>query len=74
MKTRSFFVLILLLISSFGFSQADQVQMADTFYKEGKIYVVITIFSIVLLGLALYLFFIERKVKKLEEQLKDKKS
>jgi CcmD family protein len=46
--------------------------MADTFYKEGKIYVVIAIFSIVLLGLAFYLFLIERKVKKLEEQLNQK--
>ncbi len=72
MKTRNFFVLLLMLICSIGFSQEDQVQMADTFYKEGKIYVVIIIFSIVLLGLALYLFFIERKVKKLEEQLKEK--
>jgi len=72
MKTRNLFILLFMLICSIGFSQEDQVQMADTFYKEGKIYVVIIIFSIVLLGLALYLFFIERKVKKLEEQLKEK--
>ena len=72
MRIRNFFVLLLLLTCSIGFSQEDQIQMADTFYKEGKIYVVIAIFSIVLLGLALYLFFIERKVKKLEDQLNQK--
>jgi len=72
MRTPNFFILLFILICSIGFSQENQVQMADTFYKEGKIYVVIAIFSIVLLGLALYLFFIERKVKKLEEQIKEK--
>lgn len=72
MRIRNFFVLLLMLTCSIGFSQEDQIQMADTFYKEGKIYVVIAIFSIVLLGLALYLFSIERKVKKLEEQVKQK--
>ena len=46
--------------------------MADTFRNDGKIYVVIANFSIVLLGLALYLFSIERKVKKLEDQLNQK--
>ena len=72
MKIRSSFILLFMLVCSICFSQENQVQMADVFYKEGKIYVVIAIFSIVLLGLAIYLFFIERKVKKLEDQLKEK--
>ncbi|HEY1040345.1 MAG TPA: CcmD family protein [Bacteroidia bacterium] len=52
---------------------AGNVQMADGFYAEGKIYVVIGVVAIVFIGLAVYLFMIERKVKKLEEALKEKK-
>jgi hypothetical protein len=65
---------IFLLLSSFAsFAQSNEVQMADGFYKEGKIYVVITILAIVLVGVAIYLFSIERKLKKLEDSIKDKK-
>ncbi len=65
---------IILLLSSFAsFAQNDAVEMADGFYKEGKIYVVITILAIVLIGVAIYLFTIERKLKKLEDSIKDKK-
>lgn len=62
------------LLSSFAsFAQNNTVEMADGFYKEGKIYVVITILAIVLVGVAIYLFTIERKLKKLEDSIKDKK-
>jgi CcmD family protein len=47
--------------------------MAEGFYKEGKIYVVIAVFAIVLLGMIVYLFSMDRKLKKLEEQIKPKK-
>ena len=67
---------ILLVVSTFSIqaqTPAANVQMADGFYAEGKIYVVIGVVAIVFVGLAVYLFMIERKVKKLEEALKDKK-
>ncbi len=72
MKLRKVWFSLFILLSAYCFSQENEVQMADNFYKEGKIYVVIAIFSVVLLGLAIYLFFIEQKVKKLEDQLKEK--
>jgi hypothetical protein len=46
--------------------QAQPVEMADTMRSEGKIYVVVGIVLIVLTGLIVYLFMLDRRVKKLE--------
>jgi uncharacterized transporter YbjL len=47
-------------------------QMADTFREEGKIYVVITVIAIIFIALAGFLFYIERKLKKLESKMNGK--
>ena len=49
------------------------VEMADHLRAEGKIYVVVTIILIVLAGLIFYLFLLDKKVKKLEKLVSDKK-
>ncbi|HVD97506.1 MAG TPA: CcmD family protein [Cytophagaceae bacterium] len=51
-------------------TQAQQVEMADDFRKDGKIYVVVAVVSIILAGLFVYLFLLDRKVGKIEKQLK----
>ena len=56
-----------------AFSQNDAPQMADTFRSEGKIYVVVLVLSIVFACLATYLIIIDRKLKKLEDNLSNKK-
>lgn len=67
-------LLVLLLSSALTFAQGtpDAPQMADAFRANGKIYVVVTVLSLVFVGLATYLIIIDRKVSKLEKQLKDK--
>lgn len=50
------------------------VEMADTMRSEGKIYVVVGIILIVLAGLIFYLVTLDRKTKKLEEQLSQRQS
>ena len=45
------------------------VEMADGMRAEGKIYVVVAIILMVLIGLFTYLFLLDRKVKKLEDKL-----
>ena len=51
--------------------QAQQeVEMADSMRSSGKIYVVVGMILIVLTGLIVYLFLLDRKVKKIEEGLK----
>jgi hypothetical protein len=51
----------------------NQVEMADNLRSEGKIYVVVAIVLIVLAGLILYLFLLDKKIKKLEKLVSDKK-
>ncbi len=52
---------------------AQEVEMADTLRTEGKIYVVVTILLIILIGLIGYLVLIDRKVTRLEKKLGDNK-
>ena len=49
------------------------VEMADAMRSSGKIYVVIAIIVIVFVGLALYLFSIDRRLKKIENSNQSKK-
>ncbi|MVN91690.1 CcmD family protein [Mucilaginibacter aquatilis] len=46
---------------------AQDVEMADTMRSEGKIYVVIGTIVIVFVGLALYLFSMDRRLNRIEK-------
>ena len=48
-----------------------EVEMADVLRRDGKIYVVVAVLLTVLVGMILYLISLDRKVSKLEAQLKD---
>jgi CcmD family protein len=39
---------------------------------SGKIFVVVAVLAVIMAGLFVYLFWLDRKVKKLEKQLKEK--
>jgi len=71
MKKRNNHLLIALfmMVCSTAFSQ--EVEMADTMRSNGKIYVVVGIILIILIGLITYLFLLDRKVGRLEKRLKD---
>lgn len=45
----------------------NSVEMADTFRKEGKIYVVVGTLGTVLAGIIVYLIMLDRKITKLEK-------
>ena len=49
-------------------------EMADTMRSEGKIYVVVVMILMVLTGLFIYLFLLDRKLAKMERMIggKDK--
>jgi len=63
----------LLFILTFVFasvsSYAQQAEMASTFYSEGKIYVVVGVLLIILIGIFAYLFVTERKLNRIEKEL-----
>lgn len=63
------FSLVFILTSFIANAQAD-VEMADQFRADGKIYVVIAVISIILVGLFVYLFRLDRKITNLENRLK----
>ena len=67
-----FRVLSLLALSMAAQAQAE-VEMADTMRSEGKIYVVVAIIGIILIGLFLYLAQMDSKLNRLEKKLNEKK-
>lgn len=62
--------LAFLLLSYIGaFAQQGQgVEMADIMRSQGKIYVVIVTIVLIFVGLAIYLFSIDRRLKKIEKE------
>ncbi|MFT4739070.1 MAG: cytochrome c biogenesis protein CcdA [Paraglaciecola sp.] len=61
-------VILLLFLSSFSVSAQSDVAMADGLRSEGKIYIVVAVVLIILIGVFVQLFRIEKKVKKLEDE------
>lgn len=78
---RKYIVAVLLAITGFVAQAQDKIEiteedysnnrieMADTFREDGKIYVVIAVILIILVGLFIYLILIDRKVTRLENQI-----
>lgn len=60
--------LILNFVTAFAQQSSDGVDMADTMRSSGKIYVVIVTIVIIFVGLAIYLFMMDRRLKKIEKE------
>ncbi len=60
----SLFALLLAALPAFS----QEVEMADTMRSEGKIYVVVAILVVILVGLIGYVFALDRKASKLERK------
>jgi hypothetical protein len=69
-RIKYLFIALLTMACSPVFSQ--EVEMADTMRSNGKIYVIVGIILIILMGLITYLFLLDRKVGRLENRLKDR--
>jgi hypothetical protein len=66
-------ILLVLLISSFaGMAQQADIEMADQFRADGKIYVVISVVLLILMGLFIYLFSLGNKISRLEKEITKK--
>jgi hypothetical protein len=76
MKIKNILLLIAVLCTTALYAQAPattDVDMADGMRSSGKIYVVVGVVLIILAGLLLYLISIDRKVSKMEKEMKDNK-
>ncbi len=60
------FVFFVIVIASSDLMGANQ--GADFFQSIGKIYVVVTVMAIIFLGLALYLFRMDKRISHLEKK------
>jgi uncharacterized membrane protein len=67
---KALLILFFSLFSLVASAQASDIEMADQFRADGKIYVVIAVVSVVLIGLFAYLFRLESKVSALEKRNK----
>lgn len=59
-------IICLFLFVTASFAQQD-VEMADTLRSSGKIYVVVTVIALIFVGLAVFLFALDRRIKKIEQ-------
>jgi uncharacterized membrane protein len=68
--SKLFLSLLAILFSSLSAlsQQTNEVEMADTLRSNGKIYVVVAVLLIILIGLIIFLIRIDRKVSKLEKK------
>ena len=67
-----FFLLPLLLLAPLAFAQTPEAApaMADDLRASGKIYVVVAVVAIIVAGLLVYLISLDRKVSRLEKEMK----
>jgi len=63
-----FLSLILMITARQLFAQDNGVEMADALRSNGKIYIVVICIVIILLGLLLYLFSMDKRLKKIEKE------
>jgi len=57
-----------LLLSCIGAFAQEKVEMADKLRGSGQIYVVVAVIVVIFVGLAIYLFSIDRRLKKIEKE------
>lgn len=69
-KLYSIFLLLIISANSFSQSPEVEVEMADAMRANGKIYVVVGIILIVLIGFIAYLISLDRKLTRLEKEHK----
>jgi hypothetical protein len=75
MKTQIKYFFAIAVLSLLPLSgQAQQPEMADALRADGKIYVLVAIILIILAGFITYLLLIDKKIKKLEKLVSEKRS
>lgn len=71
-RLTTLFTFIVFVLTTFNTSAQAEVEMADTMRASGKIYVVVAILVLILVGLFVYVFLMDRKISKLEEKVNER--
>lgn len=64
-------ILILLFASVSKMLSAQTINIADKLLENSKLNAVIVVASVILLGIFVFLFYLDRKIKKLEQEVKN---
>ncbi len=67
--TKRLIALLFIIISLPGFSQSE-IPMADAMRSSGKIYVVVGVLVIIFVGIAVYLWTMDKRLTKIEKDSK----
>ena len=59
---------LMLLFDSQLFAQTQEASVIQSIHNNGKIYVVVAVVLIILIGLLVYLFAIDKRIKMLEKK------
>jgi hypothetical protein len=79
MKKLIYFFFLLFSLSAYAQKtettgiKTEKTEMADLFREEGKIYVVVAVVLIILLGMLFYIFTLEKKISRIEKEINSKK-
>ncbi len=69
--SKKYAILILLFAIISKTLNAQTADTGDKLMQDGKINAVIAVAAVILSGIFLFLFYLERKIKKLEEEVKN---
>lgn len=64
-------LIVLLLISNAPSWAAGQPSMEETMFQSGKIYVFFAVSTVIVLGMIIYLITLDRKIGRIERELKE---
>ena len=64
------YIITILVVCFSLIGMAQEIEMADQMRSSGKIYVVVAVLSIILIGLFTYLILIDRKISRIEKDMK----
>ncbi len=71
-KKITLFLLAVFSSAALRAQSGSDVEMADAMRTNGMIYVVVAVASVVMIGLLAYVFATDRKISKIENELKEK--
>lgn len=63
--------MLLFQLATFAQTTDAPVEMADSLYQSGKIYVVVTGIATIFIGIIIYLVLLDKKISKLEKKVKN---
>ena len=71
LKKITFLFTVMIAMAQTALAQTNNPEMADVMRSNGKIYVVVAVCLVILLGLIAYVIRIDRRISKIEQQHKD---